>query len=193
MLFYHRMYPWKRVSIWFSYFLSLIERNWGFSHSQHSGWNREEVAPNPGVSTLCAEDTLPSTQGCVYCLSTAFPTSFDMLAKCGHLLPRNVYISSLLSSSAWLSWRRDSITKDPSSSCHTKKCFHAGRGLFLKVVFLFSICLFYLYASLVMNILRNSQRELLGNGLFYLQKSLLFKKLPDAVLLSCFFQYNPPV
>lgn len=50
MLFCHRKYSWKRVSIWFSYFLSLIERNWAFSHSQHSGWNREEVGPNPGVS-----------------------------------------------------------------------------------------------------------------------------------------------
>lgn len=53
---------------------------------------------------------------------------------------------------------------------------------------LLSLC-----AMLVMNILRNSQRELLGNGLFYLQKSLLFKRLPHAVFLSCLFQYNPPV
>lgn len=45
------MYPWKRVSIWVSYFVSLIEKKWGFSHSQHSGWNREEVvwAHNAGV------------------------------------------------------------------------------------------------------------------------------------------------
>lgn len=50
MLFYHGMYPWRRVNLCFSYFFSLIERNWGFSRSQHSGWNREEVGPNPGVN-----------------------------------------------------------------------------------------------------------------------------------------------
>lgn len=65
--------------------------------------------------------------------------------------------------------------------------------LFLKVVFLFSIPIFCPCAMLVLKVLRSSQRELLGNGLFYLQKFIACIKLLYAILLSCLCQYTPTV
>lgn len=69
-----------------------------------------------------------------------------------------------------------------------------GAGcLVLKVVFLFITLLFCLCARLVVKVLRSSQRELLGNGLFFLQKFLVFIKLPYVILLSCLCQYTSTV
>lgn len=66
----------------------------------------------------------------------------------------------------------------PHHALIPRNAFGGGRhDLFLKVAFLFSICLFCLWARLVVKVLRSSQKELLGNGLFYLQKYLAFIKL----------------
>lgn len=96
-----------------------------------------------------------------------------MLTKRGHLLPRNVYISPF---PCPLGWPED-MPKSQGLPHHTlilRNALGGGHDLFLKVVFLFSICLFCLCARLVVKVLRSSQRELLGNGLFYLQKFLVF-------------------
>lgn len=68
-----------------------------------------------------------------------------------------------------------------------------GHDLFLKVVFPCSIRLFCLCARLEVKVLRSSQRELLGNVFFYLQKFLVFIKPLYAILLSCLCQYIPTV
>lgn len=74
-----------------------------------------------------------------------------------------------------------------------RNVFLRGGGVFLKVVFLFSIPLFCPCARLVLKVLRSSQKELLGNSLFCLQKFIACIKLLYAILLSCLCQYTPTV
>lgn len=195
MLFYHGMYPWRRVNLFFSYFFSLIERNWSFSRSQHSGWNREEVGPNPGVN-WCNPVQRHIAQ---------YP------GVCAQLVPN---ISHILwhAGQMWSSFAQECLYIPLSlilCLAGLKTCLnHKGFLIIVsyqemlswgwRIIFESGFPFQYLpFLSLCQA--RDEHFEKFPEGtlrkwfILFAEVLIMFKKLPHAVLLSCLFQYNPPV
>jgi len=146
------MYPWKRGSIGFSYFPSLIQRHWGLCVPSTRAGTQERRDPN-----------LVSDHVALFKSHTAWH-----LTACVQLVPSVSHIP-WRADQMWSAFAQECLYLPPSLIlllAGLKACLndrglphHAlGEGgehdLFLKVVFLFSICLFYLCARLVVKVFR---------------------------------------
>mgnify|MGYP001856069784 CR=1 FL=1 len=144
------------------------------------------MGPSPAcqIMSLCSGSTVHSTPWYVYSLSSVFPTSCGILTKCGHCLQTNICVVPLPPPlSGW-----PDVTPKSQGLPH-----HEREASFLSLVFLFSICLYCLCARLVVKVLTSSQRNLLGTGLFFLQKFVVCIRFQYAILFSYLWQYTPAV
>lgn len=197
MLFYHKMYHGKGGALGFLIFLVLYKGTGDLCIPSTKAGTQERWDPIlvSDCVTLFRRHIARCPMACVQ-LVPSFPTSLDALTSRGHLLPRNVYIlpPSLI---LFLAGLKTYLNHKGSLIMLTYQGMllegGTGHDLFLRVVFLFSIRLFCLCARLAVKVLRSSQRELLENGLFYLQKFLAFIKPLYETLLSCLCQYTPTV